>query len=124
VNDQLIMLAIVVTSVVAVACDSAGAETFQKLAGAQIRAKFSGMEMSDGVHWSEVFDRSGVLNTFSMGSKAVGKWRVQSDEICLDRPKEESFCYEAWMSGSKVELRRKGSSLPLEGVLQKPARRN
>jgi hypothetical protein len=29
-----------------------------------------------------------------------------------------------WMDGKKVELRREGSRLPVEGVLQKPAKRS
>ena len=53
-----------------------------------------------------------------MGHKSQGKWYVQSDKLCLDRGKKDSGCYEAWISGSKVELRLPGSDLPL---LQKPA---
>jgi hypothetical protein len=56
----------------------------------------------------------------SMGRKTVGKWRVQKDELCLDRGKDDGGCYQVWMSGTKVELRREGSGLPLEGLLQRP----
>jgi hypothetical protein len=122
--DRLAALVVMTLAVVMFASGAIAAEKFQKLSGTQIRARFAGMEMSDGVHWSEVFDRSGVLNTYSTSRKAAGKWRVQNDEICLDRASEDTFCYEAWMSGNNVELRRKGSSLPMERVLQKPARHN
>jgi len=30
-------------------------EKFQKLTGAQIQARFSGMEMTDEVHWGDVY---------------------------------------------------------------------
>ena len=95
-------------------------EKFQRLTGAQIQARFSGMEMTDEVHWGDVYDPNGTLRTYSMGRKTVGKWRVQKNELCLDRGKEEQGCYEVWLSGKKVELRRAGSDLPLEGVLQRP----
>src|SRR5262249_23539275 len=107
----------------AVASAAAGAEKFQKLSGAQIRAKLAGMEITDEVHWSGVYGRDGTLTTFSMGRKSVGKWSVKNDELCYDGGKDFQGCYQVWISGKKVELRREGSSLPLEGVLQPPAKR-
>jgi len=96
-------------------------DKFQKLNGAQIQARFAGMEMTDQVHWGDVYSRNGVLVTTEMGHKTSGKWRVQNDRLCLDRAKElGSGCYEVWMSGSDVQLKSKESSLPLEGVLQRP----
>src|SRR5262249_57539516 len=95
------------------------AEQFQKLSGAQVRAKLAGMEFSDGVHWRDVFERNGVLTGYSMGRKSVGKWSVHKDQLCLDRGQEPgSGCYDVWLSGNKVELR-PVSGLPLEGVLQR-----
>jgi hypothetical protein len=105
------------------AAPGAAAEKFQKLGGAQIRAKVAGMEMTDDVHWADVFERNGALRSFSMGRKQAGKWRVQKDELCLEQG-QESGCYEVWLAGNKVELRPKGSGLPREGVLQKPAARD
>jgi hypothetical protein len=35
--------------------DGRAAENFQKLTGTQIRAKFTGMEMTDNVHFADVF---------------------------------------------------------------------
>jgi hypothetical protein len=95
------------------------AEKFQKLSGPQIRAKLAGMEITDQAHWADVFAVNGTLTTYSMGRKSSGKWRVQKDEICIDRGSDDGGCYQVWLSGTKVELRREGSSLPLEGVLQK-----
>jgi hypothetical protein len=107
---------------VAVAGAHAQAEQkFQKLSGAQIQTKFAGMELTDESHWGEVFERNGALAIYSMGHKSMGKWRIQKDQLCLDTGKEPGGgCYEVWLSGKNVELRNHASSLPLEGVLQRP----
>ena len=63
------------------------------------------MEMTDEVHWSDVYGRNGTLTTYEMGDKRVGKWWVQKDELCQDRGKGLKACYEVWISGKKVELR-------------------
>lgn len=36
---------------------------------------------------------------------------------------EDRMCYQVWLPGKKIELRREGSTLPLEGVLQKAGAR-
>ena len=100
------------------------AEKFQKLTGAQVLAKIAGMEITDEVHWGDIFERNGTLTSYSMGQKSFGKWRVLKDQLCIDRGKEDGGCYQVWLSGKKVELRREGSTLPLEGVLQKPRERH
>jgi hypothetical protein len=99
---------------------AAAAESFQKLSGGQIQARFAGMEMTDEVHWGDVFERGGTLTTYSMGRKSTGKWHVQKDELCIERGKDDGGCYQVWMAGKKVELRREGSKLPLEAMLSKP----
>jgi hypothetical protein len=81
------------------------------------------MEITDEVHWGDVFERNGTLVSYSMSRKRVGTWKVQKDELCLERGQDDGGCYQVWLSGKKVELRREGSSLPLEGVLQKPKER-
>ena len=98
-----------------------GGAEIPKLTGAQIQAKFAGMELTDEAHWGEVFERNGTLTITSMGHKSAGKWRVQKDQLCLDTGKEPGGgCYEVWLSGRNVELRNQASSTPLEVVLQKP----
>jgi len=100
-------------------------EKFHKLTGPQIQARFSGMELTDEAHWGEVFERNGTLTTTTMGHKSGGSWRVQKDQLCIDHGKEPGGgCYDVWLSGKNVELRNQTSSLPLEGVLQKPADRH
>src|ERR1700693_2637967 len=116
-------LAVVLASAGVILSGAAAAEKFQKLSGSQIRATLAGMEITDEVHWADVYGADGTLTTFSMGRKSIGKWSVKHDELCHDRGKEFQGCYQVWVSGKKVELRREGSSLPLEAVLQPPARR-
>ena len=82
------------------------------------------MEVTDDVHWAEVYGRNGTITSYSMGKRRLGKWRVENDELCVDLEEDSSGCYEIWLSGNKIQLRRDGSdSLPLEGVLQKPSAR-
>jgi len=111
----------IVLMVGALASVAQAEDKFQKLNGAQIQAKFAGMEMTDQLHWGDIYQRNGVLVTTEMGHKTAGKWRIQKDQLCLDRANElGSGFYEVWLSGKDVQLRGKGSNLPLEGVLQRP----
>ena len=101
--------------------DALAVEQFKKISGPQIRAKFSGMEMTDEVHWREAYERDGSFKSHSMGRMRIGKWLVQKDELCVDvGPGTDSGCYEVWISGNAVELRPTGLGLSLQGVLQKP----
>ncbi len=119
--------AVVATAIVGLLVSGAGgfaAEKFQKLGGSQIRAKFVDMEMTDNVHWADVFGPSGNLKSYSMGRKKDGKWWIEKDELCVDRGKDDGGCCEVWLSGKNVELRRAGLPAAFEGVLQPPAPRN
>ncbi len=101
--------------------DALAVEQFKKISGPQIRAKFSGMEMTDEVHWQDAYGRDGSFRSHSMGRTRIGKWLVRKDELCVDvGPGADSGCYEVWISGNAVELRPTGLGLPLQGVLQKP----
>jgi hypothetical protein len=48
---------------------AAAEQRFQKLTGAQIQAKFPGMELTDEAHWGELFERNGTLTITSMGQE-------------------------------------------------------
>ncbi len=101
--------------------DTFAVEQFKKISGLQIRNKFSGMEMTDEVHWRDAYERDGSFKSHSMGRTRIAKWLVQKDELCVDvGPGTDSGCYEVWISGHAVELRPTGLGLPLQGVLQKP----
>jgi hypothetical protein len=103
---------------------SAGAEEkLQKLTGAQIRGKITGMELTDEIHWRELYARNGSVTGSSMGRKRTGKWRVEKDQLCVEYDKEPpAKCYDVWSSGKKVELRGEGL-LPLDGVIEAPTGR-
>jgi len=118
---QLAAATTVLLGVLAFQPPAAAEQKFQKLTGAQIQAKFPGMELTDEAHWGEIFERNGTLAITSMGHKSAGKWRIQKDQLCLDTGDEPGGgCYEVWLSGRNVELRNQTSSTPLEAVLQKP----
>jgi hypothetical protein len=97
------------------------AEKFRRLTGGEIHARFAGMELSDDVHWRDVYERDGTLSSQSMGRHRTGKWSVRNDQLCLDLGADSGGCYEVWLTGSKVELRREGLDGPfLEGKLGRP----
>jgi hypothetical protein len=103
---------------------SAAAANSQKLSGSQIRSKFAGMQLTDEVHWRYVYDRDGTLRSYSIGTKKVGKWSVEKDELCLYLGETDDGCYEVSLSGKSIEMKPSGLGLTLEGVLQTPADRN
>ena len=122
-NKRLALLAAAVLCAIAVEARAESTEKFQRLTGAQVQARLAGMEITDETHWADVFAANGTLTSYSMGRKSSGKWRVQKDELCIDRGKDDGGCYQLWLAGKKVELRREGSTLPLEGVLQRQSAR-
>jgi hypothetical protein len=101
------------------AADPAAAEPFRQLRGPEIRSRFSGMELTDETHWAYLFEKTGRLATFSTGRARSGSWRVENDELCLDREVDGLRCFDVWVSGRRVELRREPGP-PDEGILQRP----
>jgi len=89
-------------SAIVFSANAAAESEFRKLVGKEIAAEFAGMELTDGSHWGEVFQRNGRLVVTSMGHKSLGKWRVQRDQLCLDHGTEPGGgCYEVWLAGNK-----------------------
>ena len=78
------------------------------------------MQLTDEVHWRYVYDRDGTLRSYSMGTKKVGKWAVEKDELCLYLKEPDDGCYEVSLSGKRIEMKPSGLGLSLEGVLQTP----
>jgi hypothetical protein len=97
-------------------------QKLQRLTAGQIRAKLAGMELTDEVHWRELYARNGTVTSDSMGRKRTGKWRIDNNQLCIEFETEAAKCYEVWMAGKNVELRREGL-LPLQGVLEPPTAR-
>jgi hypothetical protein len=120
----LIILTAATVGSVSVEISDVAADNSQKLSGAQIRAKFTAMQLTDEVHWRYVYDRDGTLRSYSMGTKKVGKWAVEKDELCLYLEEPDDGCYEVSLSGKRIEMKPSGLGLTLEGVLQTPADRN
>ena len=105
----------------ALAAEGVAAEKFRRLSGKEIHARFAGMELSDDVHWRDVYERDGTLKSQSMGRQRAGKWSVRNDQMCLDLGVNSGGCYEVWLAGYKVEFRRDGlERAMLEGKLGKP----
>ena len=109
-------------ALIGIGTNAIAADAFRQLKGREIASRFTGMELTDEVHWAYVFERGGRLNIFSMGRPGTGSWKVEKDELCLDRPPDEARCHEAWVSGKNVQLRRE-PAIPDEGILQKPQKR-
>src|SRR6478672_11684391 len=79
-------------------------EQFQKLTGGQIRAKLAGMELTDNVHWRDLYQRNGTVMSTSMGRRRTGKWRIEKDQLCIEFEKEPiPTCYDVWLAGKQVE---------------------
>jgi hypothetical protein len=96
----------------------ASSEDLRKLSGTQIRARFSDRQLTDEVHWRDVYQRDGTFRSYSMGKLRTGKWFIRADDLCLDLPEPDGGCFEVTSSGSQIVMTPKGAGLTLEGVLQ------
>src|SRR5258708_283231 len=56
-------------------------EQFQKLTGGQIRAKLAGMELTDNVHWRDLYQRNGTGMSTSMGRKTYRPEKPRSENV-------------------------------------------
>src|SRR6266576_5505332 len=118
------MIAAAVVASTSIELSAAAAENAQKLSAGQIRAKFAGMQLTDEVHWRYVYDRDGTLKSYSMGTKKIGTWTIEKDELCLYLQERDDGCFQVSLSGKRLEMKPSGLGLTLEGVLQTPAERN
>lgn len=82
------------------------APDFRQLRAAQIRTRLVGRDMTDDYHWSQHFRRDGVLEVSDLGRRRVGRWRLDGDRLCLQRPPETAFdCAMVWIRGDEIALR-------------------
>ena len=101
------------------------APPFQKVAGAAIASRVTGMQFGDGVHFSEIFHPGGRLVGTYAGSQMTGRWHVEGDDLCLTRERNGGErCFEVWMSGPAMELRQPGTDIKEEGSLKRPMGRS
>lgn len=84
---------------------------------------FTGMQLTDEVHWRDVYERNGSFRCYSMGRKRFGKWFIRDNELCVDLPEPDGGCFEVRASGKRIVMKPTGPGLALEGVLQKPSGR-
>jgi hypothetical protein len=113
--------AVAAVFIIAVATQGVAADKFKRLTGKEIQARFAGMELTDDVHWRDLYERDGTLRSQSMGKQRTGKWSVKSDELCLDLGADSGGCYQVWLAGNNVEFRREGlDGSMLEGKLGRP----
>jgi hypothetical protein len=118
-------MTIIATATLAlISAGGVAAENSEKLSGSQIRARFSGMQLTDEVHWRDVYERNGSLRSYALGKKTVGRWAVEKDELCLYYKEPDDSCYEVWLSGGRIEMMPSGLGLSIEGILQTPTDRN
>jgi len=94
------------------------AASLQRLSGAQIRAKFGGMQLTDEVHYRLVYERDGTLRSIAMGVKQRGKWVIDKDQLCLYLQEPDDGCYDVALSGKTFTLTPAGLGSPLDGILQ------
>jgi hypothetical protein len=121
---ELRITALALLAVAALGSTAVTEEKFHKLTGGQIRAKLAGMELTDNVHWRDLYQRNGTMMSTSMGRKRTGKWQIENDQLCIEFEKEPiPQCYDVWLSGNQVELRHEGL-LPLQGTLEPSSGRN
>src|SRR3989442_3692527 len=119
-KKQLAAATTALLAVLAFQSSAPAEQKFQKLSGAEIQAKFAGMELTDEAHWGEIFERNGTLTITSMGHKNVGKWRIQKNQLCLDNGKEPSCgCCEGWLSRPIVEPFMQASMIPQHELVDK-----
>jgi hypothetical protein len=118
------IFAAIMAASIAVAVSAVAGENSRKLSGGQIRGKFIGMQLTDEVHWRDVYDRDGTLRSYTLGTKKIGKWAIEKDELCLYFKEPEDGCYEVWLSKDRIEMKPSGLGLSIEGILQPPTDRN
>ena len=121
-NKRLRIAGLAVLAAATFGSSAAAEEKFHKLNGAQIRAKLVGMEVTDNVHWRDLYERNGSVISSSMGRKRTGRWRVEKDQLCVEFEREMPSCYEVLVSGKRAKLQREGSP-PLEVVIESPSGR-
>jgi hypothetical protein len=68
------MTTVAAATLAVISVGAVAAENSLKLSGSEIRARFAGMQLTDEVHWRDVYERDGSLRsyTFEEGSWQMG----------------------------------------------------
>ena len=123
-KTSLKMLAAAIVASISAEIGASAADDFQRLSGKQLRAKISGMQLTDEVHWRDVYDRDGALRSYADGKERIGKWAVEKDQLCVYFQEPDDGCYEVSLSGNRIQMKPSGLGLTIEGFLQTPTDRN
>ncbi|HKX06796.1 MAG TPA: hypothetical protein VJN67_01320 [Stellaceae bacterium] len=94
---------------------------FTRLLGKDIRARVIGKTVTDGAHWSDTFDKSGALVSWSQGRKSAGTWEIRGDELCIaEAAGADATCYQVWVARDEISLRIDGVESGFTGYLRNP----
>ena len=71
-----------------------------------LRAMFSGLELSDQVHYFYQFHSDGRLTGINLQEEITGKWRTEEGKLCLTLGQFDSVeeCYEVRKDGDSVSF--------------------
>lgn len=95
--------------------------SFTHLLGKDIRSRVIGKTVTDGAHWSDTFDTSGVLISWSQGRKSTGTWEIRGDELCIaEAAGADATCYQVWVARDEISLRLDGVDSTFTGYLRNP----
>jgi len=114
----IVALAFGIGGSVALDAGFVAAENLKKLSGAQIRAKFAGMQLADEVHYRLVYEHDGTLRSVAMGVKKRGKWGIDKDQLCLYLQEPDDGCYDVALSGQTFTLTPAGLGSSMDGILE------
>jgi hypothetical protein len=93
---------------------------FTRLSGKEIRLKLIGKIVTDRAHWSDYFEKDGVLVSWSIGRRRTGKWTIYGDELCITEEADQSpTCYQVWIAGGEISFRLKDIETTFNGYLPK-----
>ena len=120
---RLVLAGLALAASLSISSSATAAEPYRKLTEAEIKAKLTGMEISEP-HFSEQYMRDGTVRIVTMGRRIIGKWKVKDDQLCIEAPKpDDSRCKEVWRSGDKYQLRVQGDPVPYDVIVQKQQQR-
>ena len=97
---------------------SAAAANARGLSGAQIKARIVGNQLTDQVHYRFVFDRDGTLRSYSMGTRKIGKWSIEKNELCLETGDSDDGCYSVTLRGERFEFSPSGLGTAFDGIVE------
>lgn len=95
------------------AANPAFAGDFRKLSGKEIKRLIAGKVVTDDVHYSDRFESGGGYEGVFMNKARHGRWRVDSDQLCITLETEPPKCTELWQSAkAPPRYQRRQTGLP------------